>query len=159
MARTGSMVLAIAAALAAVPGLAQAPDQSLDIRPGPDARPSPDARVVELLARAKQVYTVPDPRDRCRRTANSDEIVVCVDRGEDLRVPSTAESDPTSREALDDGVPRAPQFDRGSCRGQGGCMVGGWAPPPVYVVDVSALPQAPEGSDADRIAKGELAAP
>ena len=27
-------------------------------------------------------------------------------------------------------------------------MVGGWAPPPVYVVDVSALPQAPEGSDA-----------
>jgi hypothetical protein len=82
--------------------------------------------------------------------------VVCVDRGEDLRVPSTAETDPSSlaaRHALNNGVPRAPAFSR-SCKGQPGCVTGGWAPPPIYVIDVKALPEAAEGSDADKIAKG-----
>lgn len=127
------------------------------------AAPDPDPvdqRVAEMLQTARAAYGVRDPRDRCRRSPEG-EIVVCVDRGEDLRVPSTAEADPNSREArhIRDGeVLRAPQLDRGSCRGQPGCVVGGWAPPPVYV-DVSQLPQAPEGSDADRIAKGELPVP
>ena len=40
------------------------------------------------------------------------------------------------------------------CRGN----VGG-APPPVYYVDLDSLPAPPEGSDADKIAKGEMAAP
>lgn len=126
-----------------------------------DPDPDPvDQRVAEMLQTARTVYGVRDPRDRCRRSPEG-EIVVCVDRGEDLRVPSTAEADPNSREArhIRDGeVLRAPQLDRGSCRGQPGCVVGGWAPPPVSV-DVSQLPQAPEGSDADRIAKGELPVP
>lgn len=118
-----------------------------------------DQRVGAMIDQARQVYGVRDPRDRCKRREGQ-EIVVCVDRGEDLRVPSTAESDPNSREArryLDNGVPRAPQLDRGSCKGQPGCVVGGWAPPPIYEVDVSQLPQAPEGSEADLVAKGELA--
>lgn len=118
-----------------------------------------DQRVDKMVEQARRVYRVSDPRDRCRRREGQ-EIVVCVDRGEDLRVPSTAETDPNSREArraLNNGVPRAPQLDRGSCRGQPGCMVGGWAPPPIYEVDLSQLPQAPEGSDADLVAKGELA--
>lgn len=120
-----------------------------------------DERVAEILDSARAAYGVRDPRDRCRRSAEG-EIVVCVDRGEDLRVPSTAESDPDSREArhIRDGeVLRTPQLDRGSCRGQPGCVRVGWAPPPIYEADVSQLPQAPEGSDADRIAKGELPAP
>ena len=86
--------------------------------------------------------------------------MVCVDRGEDLRVPGTGDSDPDSLEArhqLNNGVPRAPQMDRGSCRGQPGCFVGGWAPPPIYDVHVKDLPEAPEGSEADLVAKGELA--
>ena len=125
---------------------------------GPEAEPI-DQRIGVMIDRARQIYGVRDPRDRCRRREGQ-EIVVCVDRGEDLRVPSTAESDPNSREArryLDNGVPRAPQLDRGSCKGQPGCVVGGWAPPPIYEVDVSQLPQAPEGSEADLVAKGELA--
>ena len=87
------------------------------------------------------------------------EIVVCARRERDQQVPSTAESDPASRaarHALDNGVPRAPQLDRGSCKGQGGCFVGGWAPPPVFMVDLKAIPEAPAGSDADRMAKGVL---
>ncbi|MFN3515855.1 MAG: hypothetical protein ACK4YM_01705 [Novosphingobium sp.] len=121
-----------------------------------------DEAVSARLDAARRVYGVPDPRLRCRPQPGSDEIVVCPDRGEDLVVPSTSESDPDSlaaRRALNGGVPRAPQFDRGSCKGKPGCITGGWAPPPVYYVDLTSLPQAPEGSDAERIAKGEEPAP
>lgn len=117
-----------------------------------------DAAVEARMEAARQAYGVPDPRLRCRPKPGSEEIVVCVDRGEDLVVPSTSESDPDSlaaRRALNGGIPRAPQFDRGSCKGKPGCITGGWAPPPVYYVDVTKLPEAPEGSDAERIAKGE----
>ena len=120
-----------------------------------------DAKVTERIDQAKAVYGVPDPRLRCRPQPGSNEIVVCVDRGEDQRVES-GPPDPNSlegRRALNGGVPRAPQFDRGSCKGQPGCITGGWAPPPVYYVDVTALPEAPPGSDADKIAKGEVPAP
>jgi hypothetical protein len=121
------------------------------------AQESTERAVGQRIEAARQVYGPTTEFDRCRRRDDSAEIVVCVDRGEDQRVPSTAESNPTSHEALYDGVPRAPQLDKGSCKGQAGCMVGGWVPPPVYYIDVSALPQAPAGSDADLVAKGELA--
>lgn len=131
----------------ALPVLAQAAD------------PDPDPQVAERLAKARSKLSVETVQDRCRSARKSGEIVVCVDRGEDLRVPSTAESDPSSlaaRRALNNGIPRAPQLDRGSCKGQPGCVIGGWAPPPIYVIDPAALPEAPEGSDADKIAKGEM---
>jgi hypothetical protein len=118
----------------------------------PELNPS----VAERLATARSRLSVETVQDRCRNSRKADEIVVCVDRGEDLRVPSTAEIDPSSlaaRHALNNGVPRARAFSR-SCKGQPGCVTGGWAPPPIYVIDVKALPEAPEGSDADKIAKG-----
>lgn len=123
------------------------------------ADPEPDPQVAERVAAAHARLSVETVQDRCRAARKTGEIVVCVDRGEDLRVPSTAESDPSSlaaRHALNNGIPRAPQLDRGSCKGQPGCMVGGWAPPPIYAIDPAAIPEAPEGSDADRIAKGEM---
>lgn len=140
--------LALALALSA-PALAQSDPAELDVK------------VAERFDQAKAAYGVPDPRLRCRPQPGSGEIVVCVDRGEDLRVdrgppdPKTLEG----RRALNGGVPRAPQFDRGSCRGQAGCIIGGWAPPPVYYTDVTKLPEAPPGSDADKIAKGEMPEP
>lgn len=116
-----------------------------------------DRRVAERLEAAKQAYGVPDPRLRCR-PSSGDEIVVCVDRGEDQQV-ERGEPDPNTlegRRALNGGIPRAPQFDRGYCPD---CQHFGWAPPPVYYVDVTSLPEAPEGSEADKIAKGEAKAP
>lgn len=120
-----------------------------------------DDRVADLIEQSREFYGVAQPRRRCGPAADG-EIVVCADHGEDQRVPSTAESDPHSREArraLDNGIPRAPQMDRGSCKGEPGCVTGGWVPPPVYYIDVAAIPEPAEGSDADRIAKGEMAAP
>lgn len=139
--------MGLALGIVAMPLLAQAAD------------PEPDPQIADRLAAAKSRLSVETVQDRCRSARKAGEIVVCVDRGEDLRVPSTAESDPSSlaaRRALNNGIPRAPQLDRGSCKGQPGCMVGGWAPPPIYVIDPAALPEAPEGSDANKIAKGAL---
>jgi hypothetical protein len=125
------------------------------------AQADPDAVDRQVQARietTKQLYSVPDPRLRCRPKEGSDEIVVCRDRGEDQQVergdpdPSTLEG----RRALNGGVPRAPQFDRGYCKE---CPHFGSVPAPVYYVDVTKLPEAPPGSDADKIAKGEMEAP
>ena len=123
-----------------------------------------DRKVAQMLAAAHAVYGVPDPRARCK-PSTGDEIVVCADHGEDLHVPSTAESDPNSRaarRALDGNIPSAPEIGSIKCRrGADGVCRGnvGRAPTPVYYVDVTKLPMPPEGSDAERIANGEAPAP
>ena len=111
----------------------------------------------DAIARAHEAYGA------VRRTScgggDPGEIVVCARRERSQHVPSTAESDPSSLEARrerNNGVPLAPQLDRGSCKGQAGCITGGWAPPPLYIIDLQAIPEAPEGSDADKVAKGEI---
>jgi hypothetical protein len=93
----------------------------------------------------------------------SNEIVVCGlwEEDEKFRAQSTSQLDPESREALNDGVPRAPELGE-SCKAnpeKGSCIGFGSVPPPAYMVDFSELPEAPPGSDADRIAKGEIEAP
>ncbi len=135
-------------AMLAWPGLAMAQTDQAAV----------DAKVKERLDQARAVYGVSDRRQRCK-PAVGDEIVVCADNGGDQRVPSTAESDPGSlaaRRNLNNGVPRAPQLDRGYCAS---CQHFGKVPPPVYYVDLDSLPLPPEGSDADKIAKGEMKAP
>ncbi|MCZ8325555.1 MAG: hypothetical protein O9283_09865 [Sphingomonadaceae bacterium] len=124
-----------------------------------EGEPAFDPAVQARLDAARRRTAVTSVQSRCDRPRQGDEIVVCVDRGEDLRVPTTAESDPDSlaaRRARNNGVPLAPQLDRGSCKGKPGCVIGGWAPPPLYLIDLAAIPEAPEGSDADKVAKGEL---
>ena len=125
-----------------------------------------DRKVSGLLETAKAVYGVPDPRlkGRCQ-PATGGEIVVCADHGSDQRIPSTAETDPDSRaarRALDGNIPRAPDVGSIRCsRGADGVCRGniGSAPTPAYYVDVTKLPPPPPGSDADLIARGEMAAP
>lgn len=119
-----------------------------------------DARVAERIVSAGETYrSAPDEPACPGGTEGGDnDIVVCArEDSTQWRVRSSRETDPLSREALRDGLPRTPQLDRGSCKGQPGCMVGGWAPPPVYYIDLKAIPEAPAGSDADKVAKGEMA--
>ncbi len=124
------------------------------------AQDATDRKVAEVIAATKQAYGPAAPERRCGVPAANGEILVCgPDRGEDQRIPSTAASNPTSHEALYDGLPRAPQLDRGSCKGQAGCMGFGSVAPPILYIDLKAIPDAPEGSDADLIAKGEKAEP
>lgn len=122
--------------------------------------PSHDGVTAEqAIARAQEVYGIASVARGCR-PSSGDEIVVCADRGTDQRLPQTA-PDPNTRagrHVLDNGVPRAPQVGPGSCKGQPGCIAIGSAPPPPYYIDVKSLPEAPPGSDADKIAKGEAPA-
>lgn len=115
------------------------------------------ATAEDVFANAKSAYGPPPPEPKCDQ-GNGDEIVVCAQQQEQsqFRVKSTTELDPESDEALDDGLPRAPDFAE-SCKKnpeKGVCIGFGSPPPPAYLIDFSKLPETPKGSDADRIANG-----
>jgi hypothetical protein len=115
------------------------------------------ASAEQAIEQQKKVFGPPNTRKSCGVADAKGEIVVCAPDSSEFRVQSSSELDPNSHEALYDGLPRAPQLDRGSCKGQAGCVGFGWAPEPIYYIDLKAIPEAPPGSDADLIAKGEKA--
>ena len=98
--------------------------------------------------------------DRADAGAISGEIVVCRQVGDDgsnSLSSSRAEAQKRyAQETMLKGGTRAPDFIA-DCNDQGnpfGCVGFGKAPPAAYMVDFDALPKAPAGSDADRIARG-----
>lgn len=147
-------ILAWVAALVAAPAPADPP-----VDPA-----AADRKAQDMIDTTKAVYGEAPGGSSCAK-ADPDEIVVCLDRPKDQRVPSTAQTDPNSRaarKALDGNIPSAPFVGSIRCRkGADGVCRGnvGGTPVPAYYIDVAALPAAPEGSDADRIAKGEIPAP
>jgi hypothetical protein len=136
------------------------------------AQTAPDDRQrTEALLGTRLTEPPAPPRPRCRNAGedkaaegraaegkgDGDEIVVCAGADAGQRIPSTGD-DPTSRAGQRTGALHAPQLDKGSCRGKLGCFVGSRTRS-LYLIDLKAIPQAPAGSDADRIAKGEMAEP
>lgn len=164
--RAAARVVAVAlvALVAGTPPAAAAASADSPVRApsGPPAEPRRAAaeprRDDAAIAAGLMISPAAAARQRravCDEARRQGEIVVCgADRGEQWRVPSTADSDPASRQGQDTGVPRAPDVS-GLPDCSRGCIGFGRVPPPVYVVDFSKLPEAPAGSDADRIAKGE----
>lgn len=130
--------------------------------PGASASQNPaDSTAEAMAARAKAAYgpLVPQRPKACGTQDKNGEIVVCApEDGKQWRIPSTTDSDPSSRQATRTGVPRAPQMDRGSCKGKGqlGCIGIGRTAAPMYMIDLSAIPPTPKGSDAEKVAKGEM---
>lgn len=84
--------------------------------------------------------------------------MVCGHNAENDRQKLPIENRPDGAGLTADGAPRAPSVSglRDCSRG---CIGFGSAPVPMYFFDITALPEAPAGSDADRIAKGEIKAP
>ena len=126
------------------------------------AQASPTAE--QAIQREKEVYGPPPPKPRCG-SGGPDEIVVCApESGDQFRVPSTAETDPSSRaarRALDGNIPTAPDLKPhypGPVAASG-CFIPPCPGEPAYLIDFSTIPDAPPGSDADLIAKGEKPAP
>jgi len=130
------------------------------------AQDADGATAEEALRAAKGAYGPPPPRQNCSKKSKEggeDEIVVCAEQEQDdseFRVKSSTELDPKSRRATNDGKPRAPDVAgegifQGKATVGGLCVMGGCPPPPAYIFDISELPEAPKGSDADLIAKGE----
>lgn len=118
--------------------------------------------VADTLEKARQALSAVPPRQICASSA--DEIVVCARTDSSrYRVPSTAETDPASRAArmLRDGNhPSAPDMEPHypGVSVASGCFIPPCPKPPVYYIDLKALPEAPEGSDASQVASGQQAA-
>ena len=126
----------------------------------------PAVTAEQVAQRAQKAYGPPPPEPACA-PQQGDEIVVCAREQDNsqFRVKSSSELDPKSDEALDDGLPRAtdvagPGIFTGPATIGGLCIPGlqSCPPPPALIIDLAALPQAPEGSDADMVAKGEIPA-
>ncbi|MEE4153031.1 MAG: hypothetical protein V2I27_02620 [Erythrobacter sp.] len=127
---------------------------------GPDEDESPRNRAIDILV------TVPrgeinqaqaqECADRADAGAISGEILVCRRIGED---PSNyysggraAAQKRYAQETAFQGDPQAPNTF--GIPNHGNPIGFGAPPPPALIIDVEALPQAPPGSDADRIARG-----
>jgi len=111
----------------------------------------------ELLERARTYYAIEEDKAPAECSeAREGEIVVCrvIGDPDQYRVPS-----PTDEGRTDNGIPRAPNVSGLPDCSQATCIRVGKQPRQVNLIDLDAIPEAPEGSDADRIAKGEMAAP
>jgi hypothetical protein len=114
--------------------------------------PSPTVTAEQALEHARAIFSVAPRKAAPCPDAQGDEIVVCAEQEDPARqyVPSNTDSgDP------DDGVPRAPDV---TGLPSGGMRIGRTPRHPL-IIDLSSIPEAPAGSDADLIAKGEKAAP
>ncbi len=126
---------------------------------GATAPPPPREKINLLVTRPRGDVNQAQARecvDRADAGAISGEIVVCREIGEDrssLLSDSREEAQRRyAKETAFKGSPPPPNVfgigDLPFSLGFGG------APPPALMIDVGALPQAPAGSDADRIARG-----
>jgi hypothetical protein len=165
------LCLAAVATLVGVPLAAQ--DDKSATPPAADNAPAdpPTAPAKPAGVPPRINLTVSVPRDEasaadlreCRddeeAAAINGEIVVCRVRGNDgtdLTGDRAATQRRYAQETALKGAPRAPDFIL-DCNDQGnpfGCVSFGKVPPPAVTVDFDALPTAPPGSDADRIARG-----
>ena len=158
---------ALAVGLAPVPPVAA---QSSDT-PAPPSAPAPTpapapALEIEPKPRINLLVTVPRAEvnqaqaQQCRNEADagtiSGEIVVCADSGKDGANALTGTRKETQKRYAEEtafkGAPRTPEAF--GIPNHGNSIGFGKAPAAALFIDVAALPKAPAGSDADRIARG-----
>lgn len=155
-------ILTAAALLLAMPLAAQSDS---GVTPPPAPTPAPPASEPPPGQRINVLVTVPrgevnqaqaqECENRADASTISGEIVVCRQVGEDtsaLTGNREATQKRYAQETMLKGAPRAPEAF--GIPNHGNPIGFGKAPPPAYIVDFQALPTAPAGSDADRIARG-----
>ncbi len=117
-----------------------------------------DYRHIDMIEAARKKFGSEARKPRCPDAKDDGEIVVCGrDHGEQWRVPPTSETDPNSPDATRTGALHPPDF---APKYPGpvvasGCLPGS-CPKEFYIIDLDTIPVAPEGSDADKVGKGEL---
>ena len=128
--------------------------------PAPPAKAA-DADFAQISEAEHDLFSVPAKRSNCPDSTDG-EIVVCAkDHTARYRVPSSIDDNPRSHEALRDGARHAPNVSSNQCDHveEVHCKYKGYAPPPIYYIDLSKIPLPPPGSDAEKIANGEMRAP
>lgn len=142
MSRIG-LSLSAASLLLAAPLVAQ--DAAVDGGDGGNAELTAD----EVIADSEPVVGPPLPPG-CEADPLNNTVVICAPRNDDqFRVPRRI--DPARVDAYGD-VPRAP--DVFGIPNHGIPIPFGNVPEPVLIIDLDAIPEAPPGSDADRVARG-----
>ncbi|WP_235522868.1 hypothetical protein [Novosphingobium sp. Leaf2] len=120
-----------------------------------------DSAIAEKMLGAGGRVTPDRSRSQCLRTMKEGEITVCAPAPDQFRIPSTADDDPTGSAGTRDGRLHTPDVAgngifKGKATMSGKCFIPPCPPAPVYMIDLASIPIAPAGSDADKIAKGEL---
>lgn len=140
------MALATIAAIG-LPGQAQAQEAS-----------SPPERIDLLIPQEDFDAPLEDCSDEQEAASISGAIIVCRRRrdGREFGFDAERAQQRYAEETMNKGDPRAPDFAE-SCKKnpeKGVCIGFGKVPPPAYLVDFTALPDTPPGSDADRVGRG-----
>ena len=145
-----------------------AQDDTAATAPAAETPPPPDPTPLAPPPRPRINVLVTVPRgevnqaqvleceDRADAGTISGEIVVCRQIGDDgsnsLSGSRTAAQKRYAEETAFKDIPRAPEAF--GIPNHGNSIGFGSVPPPALLIDVTALPKAPPGSDADRIARG-----
>lgn len=116
----------------------------------------PPVTAEQAIGAAEQAYGPQDSRAEraCPPQRPGDEIVVCAP----LEEQSQFRVEPTQTDGTE-GDPRAPNIESSfGHTGMGvvfkGCFIPPCPPPMPTLIDLKAIPEAPPGSDADRVARG-----
>jgi hypothetical protein len=127
--------------------------------PPPEAEAEPRPRINLMVTVPRAAASAAQQQecvDRAEAGRISGEIVVCGSTGSEGKAPLTGDRAASQRRYAQEtalkGAPRAPDLFGIPDNGKGISL--GGVPPPVLYIDVEALPPAPAGSDADRIARG-----
>jgi hypothetical protein len=115
-----------------------------------------------LMLRVGKLAPPAKRRPRCDAPKGED-IVVCAQNNEQFRAQSSSDEDPTGAGTKDGRLTPPDVSGNGIFKGKptmgGMCLIPPCAGAPPYMIDLSSIPEAPAGSDADKIAKGEVRAP
>lgn len=152
-------ILTAAALLLAMPLAAQSDSGVTPPAATPPSEP-PTGQRINVLVTVPRGEVNQAQAQECENRADastiSGEIVVCRQVGDDgknnLSESREAAQRRYAQETMLKGAPRAPEAF--GIPNHGNAIGFGKAPPPAYIVDFQALPTAPAGSDADRIARG-----
>jgi len=153
-------LLALFAGLSAPVWAQEAPKAAqTDARADAQTDPVPDDRAIARNLLGRQGHLAPPLRRRCAPQPGGD-IVVCAQDKTQFRAQSSADLDPTGSAGTNDGrltpPDLAPKYP-GPVVGRG-CFIPPCPKGPLYIIDLSQIPLPPPGSDADKIAKGEMRA-
>lgn len=140
-----ALMLALFSATLAGPALAQSEDQAAEAAA---EEPLTAEKIIEV---ARERLRPAGVRQPCKLPDNPDEIVVCA-RDPNVRVDSSTDEAIRNGQAVDDGIPRAPNFVP-PC--QGVCMRVGKTPYRPIIVDLTNQPQPLGPEDAARVYRAE----
>lgn len=124
--------------------------------------PAPTITAQQALDNAQKLYAITPPKPKAKPCPVSmeNEIVVCrqFEKPTSQYVPSDLDNGVPD----DGGIPRAPDVSglpQGGTIVVRGCFIPPCPKPPALIIDVRGIPEPPAGSDADKMAKGEIPTP